>query len=162
VTLTAATKTFSFAGLRLAVAVFGSPALLERYQSIPRFLLGGASGPGAAASIAGWTAGDAWVDALVDYLLANRDHVGRFVAERLPGVRLAEPESTYLAWLDCRELVAAGRCSSPAEFFLEEARVALNDGADFGEHGVGFARLNFATSRALLDEVLERMAAALA
>ena len=53
-------------------------------------------------------------------------------------------EGTYLAWLDCRE---AGITGSPAEFFLESARVGLNDGAWFGEEGKGFVRLNFGVRR---------------
>jgi cystathionine beta-lyase len=162
VTLTSATKSFSIAGLRLAVAHFGSPELQERYAAIPRFLLGGANGPGVVATLAAWREGDAWVDDLVRYLDGNRRLVAEAVADRLPGVTHRPPEATYLAWLDCRRLVEEGRLVNPARFFLERAGVALNDGADFGRHGVGFARLNFATSRALLERVLDRLAAALA
>jgi cystathionine beta-lyase len=76
-------------------------------------------------------------------------------------VATVPPEATYLAWLDCRALVAEGLCANPAAYFLEHG-VALNDGTEFGVHGEGFARLNFATSRALLDRVLDRLAVALA
>lgn len=69
------------------------------------------------------------------------------------------PESTYLAWLDCRGLELGGR--SPFEFFLAEARVAGSEGANFGPDGEGWLRLNFATSRDILDAALERMAGAL-
>ncbi len=162
VTLTAATKTFSFAGLRMAVAHFGSARLHEAYQSMGRFLLGGQPGPGAVASICVWTEGDRWVDELVPYLDRNRKRVDEFVAANLAGVTTVAPEATYLAWLDCRELVRSGRCENPAQFFLERAKVALNDGTEFGPHGEGFARLNFATSAAMLDRVLDRLATALA
>jgi len=162
ITLTAATKSFSFAGLRLAVAVFGTAELQERYSELGRFLLGGASSPGAVASIAAWTEGDEFVDQMMGYLVENRRIVHEAVATRMPGVKLALPEATYLAWLDCRELVADGRCSNPSEFFLDKARVALNDGGDFGVHGEGFARLNFATSRAVLGQILDRLAESLA
>ena len=157
-TLTSSTKTFNIAGLRLAVAVFGSVELLERYRSIPRFLLGGANTMGVEASIAAWRDGEPWLDALVAYLRHNRDLVADTVHSALPGVRTVAPEATYLAWLDCRELVASGATASPASFFLDTAGVGLNDGADFGEAGVGFVRLNFATSRSVLTQVLDRMA----
>ena len=91
VTLTSATKTFSIAGLRLAVAHFGSPELLARYQSLPRFLLGGVNGPGAVATLAAWRHCDRWVDELVHYLDGNRRLVADFVAAELPGVRHATP-----------------------------------------------------------------------
>jgi cystathionine beta-lyase len=161
VTLTSATKTFSIAGLRLAVAHFGSPELLARYQSLPRFLLGGANGPGAVATLAAWRHGDRWVDELVDYLDDNRRLLADFVAAELPGVRHATPQATYLAWLDCRGLRGAALEPSPAAWFLERAGVAVNDGADFGEPGRGFVRLNFATSRSLLQRILDRLAASL-
>jgi cysteine-S-conjugate beta-lyase len=161
VTLTSATKSFSIAGLRLALAHFGSSELQERYASIPRFLLGGANSAGVAATLAAWREGDAWIDELVRYLDGNRQLVARTVDERLPGVSHRRPEATYLAWLDCRRLVTDGRGPNPAQFFLDHARVALNDGADFGHHGVGFTRLNFATSLAMLERILDQMAAAL-
>jgi cystathionine beta-lyase len=160
VTLTSATKSFSIAGLRLAVAHFGSDDLLDRYRSRPRFLLGGANAPGAVATLAAWRHGDQWLDELVRYLDGNRRLVAQFVTAELPGVRHVTPQATYLAWLDCRELVTEGR-PSPAAWFLEHAGVALNDGADFGPAGQGFARLNFATSRAVLQQILDRLAASL-
>jgi cystathionine beta-lyase len=73
-------------------------------------------------------------------------------------VRLHPPEGTYLAWLDCGAL---GLEPSPYEFFLQRARVALSDGPNFGSPGRGCVRINFATSRAILGEALERMAKAL-
>lgn len=161
VTVTSASKTFSIAGLRTAVGVFGSPELRARYETIPPLLLGHPSTAGTAASIAGWERGDAWVDALVRYLDGNRATVAAAVRQ-LPGISHATPEATYLAWLDCRQLVASGRCANAAAFFLEHAKVALNDGAMFGPGGEGFVRLNFATSATVLDEILSRMAAALA
>jgi cystathionine beta-lyase len=68
------------------------------------------------------------------------------------------PEATYLAWLDCRRL----GLENPATFFLEQAKVAVSDGAAFGAPGQGFVRLNFATSAALLERIVTAMAAAVA
>ena len=67
------------------------------------------------------------------------------------------PQATYLAWLDFR---AHDLGDDPAKTLLETARVALSSGLDFGEAGAGFARLNFATSRELLDEIVDRIVAA--
>jgi cystathionine beta-lyase len=63
-----------------------------------------------------------------------------------------------LAWLDCRE---SGIEGNPHKFFLEEAKVALNNGKDFGQAGEGFVRLNFACSRTLLEQALNQMSEAL-
>jgi len=75
-------------------------------------------------------------------------------------VTVAAPEAMYLAWLDCRGAGVAA--ADPYTFFLETARVALNDGTTFGPGGEGFVRLNFACPRARLVEALERMRRALA
>src|SRR6266481_6689084 len=74
-------------------------------------------------------------------------------------VTLAAAEATYLAWLDCREARIPG--GDPFTFFLERAKVALNDGRLFGPGGDGFVRLNFGVPRSLLAEGLQRMARAL-
>ena len=107
---------------------------------------------------AAWRHSQPWLDEVRAYLEANRAFVIDFVRDELPGVVFHAPEATYLAWLDCRALDLE---PSPFAFFLAEAKVALSDGASFGDPGRGFARINFATSRAILSEALERMAKAL-
>ena len=77
---------------------------------------------------------------------------------QLPGITVGRPEGTYLAWLDCRQ---AGLPDNPQRFFLEKARVALNDGAAFGRGGDGFVRLNFGCPRSTLEDALERIRNAL-
>ena len=66
-------------------------------------------------------------------------------------------EGTYLAGLDCR----ATGLEDPYQFFLDEGRVALSNGADYGPGGQGFVRLNFGCPRAMLQEALQRMQQAL-
>jgi cystathionine beta-lyase len=158
-TLTSASKAFNIAGLRTAVAVFGSDEIRRRFLAVPRHVRGGINILGLGATRAAWLHGQPWLDAVRVYLRANRELVAGAVATSLPGVRHQPPEATYLAWLDCRELRLE---PSPFRFFLERAQVALSDGAAFGKPGEGFVRLNFATSRRLVSEALERMAKALA
>ena len=81
-----------------------------------------------------------------------------FLAREIPEIRFRPPEATYLAWLDCTALDVPG---SPAAHWLREGRVALSDGRVFGPGWERHARLNFATSRPILREALERMARAL-
>lgn len=158
ITLTSATKGFNIAGLRCAVIHFGSAELQERFrQTIPDHLLGQASVVGIDATIAAWRYGQPWLDAVMQRLSANRDLVAQFVAEELPGVRHYAPEGTYLAWLDFREVNLP---SAPHQFFLDRAGVALGNGGDFGAPGRTCVRLNFATSGAVLEQVLTRMSEA--
>ena len=76
----------------------------------------------------------------------------------MPGVRITMPDATYMAWLDFTQLDLK---KSPYDFFLKRAKVALSDGAIFGEAGKGHVRLNFGTSRRVLTQGLERIRKAL-
>jgi cystathionine beta-lyase len=158
ITLTSATKAFNIPGLRCALAHFGSAELRRRFLSLPRHVRGGIGSLGLAATTAAWQQSQPWLDAVLRHLEGNRAFVAGFVRDALPGVGHRPPEASYLAWLDCRGL---GLGPSPQCFFLERARVALSAGEAFGRPGEGFVRLNFGTSRALLGEILERMAKAL-
>ena len=158
VTMTSATKSFNIAGLRCAVVLFGSDRLAERFNAWPERIRGAVSSFGMEATRIAWTECDEWLDALLAHLEGNRDFLHAFVAERLPGMRMVLPAATYLGWLDCREF---GLEPDPYQWFLERARVGFNDGRDFGDGGEGHVRINFATSRAILAQVLERMEEAL-
>jgi cystathionine beta-lyase len=157
VTLLAPSKTFNMPGLKCAVAVVPNAALRARLTAAVSDLVPKINVLGHTAAVAAYRDGEAWLEALLRYLRANRDFLVREVRARLPGVRMAAPEATYLAWLDGRDTGLA----DPYTFFLERAKVALGDGATFGPGGERFVRLNFGCPRALLAEALERMRAAL-
>ncbi|HBH03997.1 MAG TPA: putative C-S lyase [Candidatus Rokubacteria bacterium] len=160
VTLLAPSKTWNLAGLKCGLAVIPDATLRARFHAARADLVQTANILGYTAAVAAYRDGEAWLAALLGYLEATRGFLVDFVRRELPGVRLAAPEATYLAWLDCRGAGAAA--GDPYTFFLEKARVALNDGRAFGRGGEGFVRLNFACPRATLTEALERMRRALA
>jgi bifunctional pyridoxal-dependent enzyme with beta-cystathionase and maltose regulon repressor activities len=157
VTVTSATKAFNIAGLRTAVAHVGPAELRARWDDQPPDLFGGAGVLGVEATKAAWAESGSWLAALNDHLLGQRDHLTDRLAE-LPMLRLRPPQASYLAWLDC---TAAELPLEPAQWFRERAGVELSAGVDFGPGGAGHARLNFATSRAVLDELVDRIAASL-
>lgn len=159
VTLSSASKAFNIPGLRCAVAHFGSEALQQRFDSVVHKKMRGGIGLfGLAATVAAWRFGQPWLDEVVPHLEANRDFAARFVAEQMGGIRFYRPRATYLAWLDCADLALP---TTPGAWFLRHARVALSDGPSFGSGFETCARLNFATSRPILEAILERMAGAL-
>lgn len=164
ITLVAPSKTFNVAGLYCGFAIIPDLDLRERYKKAVERLTLHVNNLGMVAAQAALSgACDDWLADLKLYLTANRDFVVKFVREQLPGLRVSVPDATYLAWLDCSDLVASGRIlGSPYKFFLKEAKVAFNDGADFGPGGQGFVRLNFGCPRALLEQGLERIRRALA
>ena len=158
VTVSSASKAFNLAGLRCAVAHIGDAVLEERIAELPDHLLGAVSTPGALAALTAWTRCGSWLDERVAFIESQRDHVIRRLAGELPRAVVTPPEATYVAWLDVREY---GLGDDPSAWLLEHAKVALGTGLDFGANGAGFTRLNFATTRAVLDETLDRLVAAL-
>ena len=159
ITFMAPSKTFNLPGLKCAVAIVPDPALRERLTTTMGDLMSKPNILGHTAAVAAYRDGDEWLEALLPYLAANRDFLVDYVRTKLPGVTVAPAEATYLAWLDCRGARIPG--GDPCTFFLERARVALNDGRLFGPGGEGFVRLNFGCPRALLGDGLERMRGAL-
>lgn len=163
VTLTSATKAFNLAGIRCAVAHVGSGAVRDAFAAMPPLVFGAANVFGVTATLAAWQDGDQWLAAVLGRLDENRRYLNKALTPL--GVGYVPPDATYLAWLDCRDLHLP---RDPAAFFLDRAKVRLSPGPDFatfhGESvcdGDGFARLNFATSGAVLSEICDRMAAAL-
>jgi cystathionine beta-lyase len=158
VTLLSPSKTFNLAGLHFGFAVIPNPELRKIWETVSSGLIPGVNIMGHVAARAAYKYGQGWLDQALAYLTINRDFLAQYLKEKLPAIRMTKMEATYLAWLDCRN---AGIPGNPSEFFLKRARVALNDGTEFGRGGEGFVRLNFACSRKTLIEALDRMASAL-
>ena len=158
ITLFAPSKTFNIPGLGCSVGVVQNPELLAALQRVAAGIMPGPNVLGYTAALAAYRDGHAWLTDLLAYLEDSCDYLLSYLKIHLPGIKCRKPEGTFLAWLDCRE---AGIPGNPHQFFLERARVAVNDGAAFGAAGRGFVRLNFACPRAILTEALDRMRAAL-
>ncbi|MFY7065824.1 MalY/PatB family protein [Nocardiopsis changdeensis] len=165
--VTSASKAWNLAGLKAGLVLAG-PGAADDLARMPEEVGHGPSHLGALAHTAALNEGGAWLDALLAGLAANRELLGRLLAEHLPGVGYTPPEGTYLAWLDCRGLGfddprdtdgpgVVTDLAGPARVFLDRARVALSSGHTFGSGGAGRVRLNFATSAAVLTEAVRRM-----
>ncbi|MFF4403144.1 MalY/PatB family protein [Streptoverticillium reticulum] len=155
--LLSASKAWNLAGLKSALAVAG-PAAAAELARLPLVVSHGPSHWGVIAHSAALRHGGAWLDGVLTGLDANRKLFAGLLAEHLPGVRYRQPDGTYLAWLDCRDL---GLGDDPAAVFLERGRVALAGGTPFGTGGAGHVRVTLATSPEILTEAVRRMAAAL-
>ena len=158
VTLISPSKTYNLAGLKCSVAIVQNPELRAKLEATYPDLIPSTNILGYRAALAAYAEGQPWLDALLAYLEDNLDYLLQRVQSDLPGITLVRPEGTYLAWLDCRDAPIPG---NPHDFFLERARVAMNDGATFGRGGEGFVRLNFGCPRSMLAEALDRMGQAL-
>ena len=158
-TFMAPSKTYNIAGLHASVAVIQDEELRNTVRGYMQYLISSPSILSLVAAKAAYEHGDDWLREQTAYLQKNRDMIGDVISNgMLPGVRWSKPEGTFLAWLDCREL---GVEDDLQEFFMENAKVCMNDGCTFGDAGEGFLRLNFGCTRAVLKQALEKMAEAI-
>ena len=158
ITATSASKAWNLPGLKCAQLILSNPGDARRWASVGQMAEHGASTLGLVANTAAYSAGAQWLGEVLIYLDGNRRTLATLLDKLIPDIAYSPPEGTYLAWLDCRAL---GLGDQPARFFLEQAGVALTDGTACGAAGAGFARLNFAMPRPLLEQAVEQMAGAL-
>jgi len=163
ITLIAPSKTFNIPGLFCGFAIIPNKDLLERYKKMVERMAMHVNSLGLIAAQAAFSGEcDAWLAALQVYLTGNRNFLVEFLQSEMDGIGLTIPQATYLAWLDCTGLVKSGKIDgTPYEFFLKRAKVALNEGREFGPGAEGFVRLNFGCPRSTLVEALGRMKTAL-
>jgi cystathionine beta-lyase len=154
ITVTSASKAFNLAGLRWAILCAGHTGFHEALSRLPAHYLGAPNLLAVEATDAAWADGDEWLAAVRGVLDDNRHRLTALLGTQLPEVRYHEPAATYLAWLDCRAL---GLGDDPAAAFRRRG-VELASGRRFGSIGDGFVRLNFATSPAVLEAIVGRMA----
>ena len=159
ITFIAPSKTFNIPGLGCSAAIIPNRELRKRVEALFDGIVSHPNILGMYAALAAYSSCDDWLAALKTVLTENRDFLVDYIDGYLPDIKTTRPEATYLAWLDCRNCGIEG---NPHRFFLEKARVALNDGKMFGEGGEGFVRLNYGCSREHLAEALDRMKRALA
>lgn len=159
ITCTAPGKTFNLAGLQTANIVIKNPRLREAFsQVLHRLSLHEPNMMGTTSCEAAYTYGAQWVDELVDYIQGNMTLAETFIRDHVPGVSMVHPEGLYLAWLDFRALKMNDE--ELKNFLLYQVKVRPNTGDWFGPQGSGFARINFACPRAMVQQFLDQLAAA--
>ena len=161
VVCSAPSKTFNLAGLKSSCLVIPDAEMRAAYrQARDRTGVYGVNPLSAAAAEAAWRGGGPWLDRVLSYVSENARTLQRFFRDRPElNVRTVPVEGTYLAWLDFRQTGIDAEALE--DFLLDKVRLRLENGAIFGDEGRGFARLNLACPRPLLEEALGRLEAAL-
>ena len=154
ITLISPSKTFNIAGLGASMAIIPNPELRKRFKQVREGIVPGVDILALVAAEAAWRGGDAWLEAQLDYLRANRDWLVQQV-NALPELSMAAPEASYLGWIDASQLDVA----SPALYF-EKHGLGFSPGRDFGDDR--FVRFNFGCTRATLQQAVLRLQQAVA
>ncbi len=151
-------KTFNLAGLCAAMLTVPNAQnrarLSNRIYQINRLPTTQNLGP--IAATAAYDNGDQFVNEVMAYIRGNVDYAKAFLAENLPGIRIVEPEGTYLIWFDMRGLGLD--TETLHKKVLEEAGVIGDLGRWFGDDSDGFMRFNYACPRSFIEEQMRRFA----
>jgi cysteine-S-conjugate beta-lyase len=156
ITLTAASKTFNLAAMKVSQAISSNKDLIEgmrkMYQSLGLYHH---NTIGLKATEIAFTFGDDYVDALVQYLKLNIEYLNQELIEHCPKIKMVEAQSLYIVWLD----FSAYNLSQDVlkQKVLNEAKLWLNDGSIFGSGGEGFMRLNLALPFSELKKVTQQL-----
>ena len=156
-TTVAPSKTFNIPGLALSALVVPDKADRRAIKQVFDSWHVSAANPFSISAFeAAYNYGEAWLDALMQYLQQSRDEAAQFIDKALPDIELIQPQGTYLLWLDCRQM----GLDNPTlrQFFIEQAGVGMNPGYVFGDNGSGFMRLNIGTPRARVERALQKIA----
>jgi cystathionine beta-lyase len=149
-------KTFNIPGMVDAMTIIPNLEHRARFHDFAhRFQINKTNVLTSAAVEAAYRTGSPWVDELLSYLQGNIDFMRRYLSREIPQVRLVEPEGTFLVWLDFRGLGL--EVKELERFLAQKARIALNPGYWFGREGAGYARMNIACPRAILEDALFRL-----
>jgi cystathionine beta-lyase len=159
VTCIAPSKTFNLAGLQTSVIIVPNEKMKDQFTEVlkdnhvkrPNVF-------GAVALEAGYRQGEEWLEQLLDYLQGNLDFLTTYINEKVPQIKVVQPQGTYLIWLDCRKLGMTPE--KLKDFITNKAKLWLDDGYIFGESGEGFERINIACPRIILTEALRRLESA--
>ena len=148
-------KTFNLAGLEVSTIIIPNKKLRDNFINTRYGIVPNPNVFGYIALEAAYRYGDEWLEQVLDYLQKNLDYLKQYLENKIPNIRVVDPEGTYLIWLDCRDLGMDNQTLS--NFMKKKAKVGLEDGFIFGESGSGFMRMNIACSRSVLHEALNRI-----
>ena len=153
---TAPSKTFNIAGLQVSNIWIANEKMRDAFkEAIDRAGYSQLNNMGLIATKVAYKYGEEWLEELKIYLKSNIDFVRKFLKDKLPNIKLIEPEGTYLLWLDCREL---GLSEKERQGLIQnKAKLWLDTGTMFGKAGAGFERINIACPRKTLEEAMNRL-----
>lgn len=160
ITFKAPSKTFNIAGFMSSYAIVKNESVRERffkYLSVNEF-----DAPPLVAAVAAREAYEKardWRDEMLKYIEGNVRFVCEYLERNIPRIRPVIPQASFLIWLDCKGLNLSHY--ELIDLFINKARLALNDGADFGTGGEGFMRLNVGCPRSVLETALNQLKIAL-
>ena len=159
VTCTAPSKTFNIAGLQTSNILIPNESIRNKCKAVlDSFGYERPNVMGIIAAEAAYRGGEEWLAAVWEYIENNLAFTKKFLAGRLPKMKLIEPEGTYLLWIDCNAYDITDK--ELENKLLYDAKLWLDMGSMFGPEGNKFFRFNIACPKSVLEKGLDQLAEA--
>lgn len=156
ITCVAPSKTFNIPGLQASIIITTNPKIYSIIeQAFTTIDIKRNNCFSLVATHAGYAHGHDWLDEVMAYIEGNADFVINYVNKHIPKLKIRKPEGTYLLWIDCTELELEDEALK--SFMIDDAKLALGSGSDYGLGGSGYQRINIACSRKVLEKALEQL-----
>ena len=156
ITFGAPSKTFNIAGIVSSYAIVPNDELRRKfYEWLEANELNEPTIFSPIATIAAFGQGEEWRQEMLQYVEENIKLVVDYCAQHLPKIKPLVPDASFLVWLDCRDMGLDH--DALIDFFVNKARLALNDGEMFGPGGEGHMRMNVAAPRCVILKALEQL-----
>lgn len=156
VTCIAPTKCFNMAGLQTSAISVPNAVLRHKvYRGINNDEIAEPNSFAVTVTISAFKEGKRWLDELNRYVYSNRSAAADFLKKELPMLHLVESDATYLLWINCERV-----CKDSvelAEYIRKDTGLYLSDGAEYGNSGKSFLRMNIACPKTVLNDGLERL-----
>ena len=156
ITCLAASKAFNIAGLQSSCLYIKNPTLRHKiFRGINNDEVGEPNIFAVNANIAAFNESREWLDELNAYIAENKRFAESFIDNNIPSLHVVPSEASYLLWVDISGVFSDSVAFS--EKLRKETGLFVNDGAEYGECGKSFIRINLGTQRSRVEDGLQRL-----
>ncbi|MFR7590906.1 MAG: MalY/PatB family protein [Longibaculum sp.] len=156
-TASSSSKTLNTPGLIGSYVIIPNVEVREAflYHTRKRDFLNSASILGMYATMVGYTKCDDYIDQLNEYIRGNMQLVDDFLKKELPDFKFTQPDATYLAWIDARNVPFTS--DEIQDALIHIGGIAIMKGETYGENVKKYLRMNLGCPRSKIEEGLKRM-----
>ncbi len=156
ITCTSCSKTFNLAGLQASFTVFPNSKAKQKSDDFwSKLEIHRNNCFSLVALETAYREGEEWLEQLIPYIEGNIAYISQYCKNNIPQIKPCKSESTYLVWLDCRDLELEN--AELSDFMVKKAKLGLSSGRNFCRSLSGYMRLNAACPRSVLEKAMSQL-----
>lgn len=154
--LTSPNKAFNLGGLKTSYSIIVNKEIRDKFRK--KLSQNSITSPnvfGILGIIAAYNDSRIWLEEVNKYIKDNYELLESFIKDKLPLLKVMKMESSYLAWIDIKNMKITS--SEFTKKLAIEQGVLVEDGSHFVKDGEGYIRINLGTQRSNVEEALLRI-----